>query len=572
MKRVLFLILLFISLSANATIYYVANTAGGGDDAHTGTNIAEPWLTWGKAFSSTSAGDTVYFRGGVYPHSVTSGAGYTTINSGTPGNLIYYLNYPNEVPILDCNNVTPRTTNFTYAIVANVNYAYFKGLVVRYLSQSATSYYAVGWRLYGMVGVTFDNCITHNIEGDGFNTWGGRNAYFINCDSYNNCDSLTTGDGNPGNHGYGFHVTNTGDASSTIYYEHCRAWGNGDDGWSMYSVGYIEIDSCWSFLNGRLSGAGSGYKIGFSPGPSACPLRRKITNSIAAYNRFSGFNTNDNTDSDVQSMQLYNNIAYRNYDFTNDLPYPSRGFIIYNTTDSEANELLRVYRNNISYGNTVLTGDLDVKINTNASYTHSNNSWDSSPTITIQASDFVSLDSTGLMATRQANGSLPNNACYNNFLHLDSLSSAINSGIDVGIPYNSTAPDMGPFEFDVTGPPAYPLVATTQVPINITCNTAYGYGSVTYDGGLEVYRYLVWSESPNPLYSDNNISCGMGSGSYGGLITGLKANTLYYVRAFASNDQGSTYGNTLTFTTDKMNYIKNKGKVIRHLGVPQTVK
>jgi hypothetical protein len=64
MRKVLILILLSITvlLSAQNT-YYVAPT--GGSDSNPGT-ISQPWATWQKAFNTAAAGDTVYFRGGVW--------------------------------------------------------------------------------------------------------------------------------------------------------------------------------------------------------------------------------------------------------------------------------------------------------------------------------------------------------------------------------------------------------------------------------------------------------------------------------------------------------------------------
>ncbi len=557
MKKTLILLLFCLSQSLFSAIYYVATT---GNDAAAGT-IGAPWLTWGHAFTSASAGDTVYFRGGVYPHSVTTGAGYTSVNDGTAGNLIYYLAYPGETPILDASNVTP-VSGSGYGIVASISYAYFKGLTVRNVKQvdGGVTLYAYAWRIYDGTGVTFENCTAYNIHGTGFNIWGGDETYFINCDSYNNCDSLS-GNDDPGNNGYGFSSTNTGDANGTIYYRNCRAWGNGDDGWAMYSVGYIEIDGCWSFLNGKLLGGGSGYKIGFSPGPSVCPLRRVIINSVAAYNRFSGFTTNDNGDSDAQSMHIYNNIAYRNYDFSNDYPYPARGFIIYNTADSDADELARIYRNNISYGNTVNTGDLNIRVNTGASYTHSNNTWDAS--VTVTDIDFLSVDSTGITAARQADGSLPDNDCYNEFLRLASTSDLIDAGTDVGLDYVGTAPDIGrEYREPGEGEEVEPLVifTTSAYPGTTTASVS---GNVYDDGGGTISaRGVCWGTDANPDLTDNVVSGGTGTGTYTVTITGLTVGETYHVRAYATNEAGTSYGTDLTFTTRISSLVRSGGKYV----------
>ena len=49
--------------------------------------------------------------------------------------------------------------------------------------------------------------------------------------------------------------------------------------------------------------------------------------------------------------------------------------------------------------------------------------------------------------------------------------------------------------------------------------------------------------------ADNKTTDGAGAGSFASSITGLNANTDYYVRAYASNSAGTGYGDTVSFTT-----------------------
>jgi len=74
MKLKLIILILVLSVSANARTLYVSTT---GDDSRTATqatNIATPWRTPGKAFSTAIAGDTVYFRGGILLYLFISGS------------------------------------------------------------------------------------------------------------------------------------------------------------------------------------------------------------------------------------------------------------------------------------------------------------------------------------------------------------------------------------------------------------------------------------------------------------------------------------------------------------------
>ncbi len=75
-------------------------------------------------------------------------------------------------------------------------------------------------------------------------------------------------------------------------------------------------------------------------------------------------------------------------------------------------------------------------------------------------------------------------------------------------------------------------------------------GEVTYDGGLSVTaRGFCWSLSHNPTLNDNHTTEGSGLGNFTSIAHGLSANTTYYVRAYATNSEGTSYGNEVDFTT-----------------------
>ncbi len=91
----------------------------------------------------------------------------------------------------------------------------------------------------------------------------------------------------------------------------------------------------------------------------------------------------------------------------------------------------------------------------------------------------------------------------------------------------------------------------TTAPVSgITQTTAECGGIITSDGGATVTaRGVCWSTNPNPTVADNKTTDGTGAGSFASSITGLDANTPYYVRAYATNSVGTGYGNTQSFTT-----------------------
>ena len=94
-----------------------------------------------------------------------------------------------------------------------------------------------------------------------------------------------------------------------------------------------------------------------------------------------------------------------------------------------------------------------------------------------------------------------------------------------------------------------PTVITTAVN-NVAQTIATCGGNVTSDGGATVTaRGVCWSTSQNPTTTDSHTSDGSGTGSFTSNLTGLTSSTTYYVRAYATNSAGTSYGNEVSFTT-----------------------
>ncbi len=93
------------------------------------------------------------------------------------------------------------------------------------------------------------------------------------------------------------------------------------------------------------------------------------------------------------------------------------------------------------------------------------------------------------------------------------------------------------------------MTLTTTAATSTTAISATVGGSVPNDGGATVTeRGFCISKLPNPTIT-NKIVNGSGVGAFASNITGLEANTTYYVRVFASNSVGTAYGNEISFTT-----------------------
>ena len=95
-----------------------------------------------------------------------------------------------------------------------------------------------------------------------------------------------------------------------------------------------------------------------------------------------------------------------------------------------------------------------------------------------------------------------------------------------------------------------PTVTTNDIS-NITTNSAVCGGNVTSDGnGTVTARGVCWSTSPNPTINDNKTSSGSGIGTFTSNLTNLTGVTTYYVRAYATNEKGTAYGEEKIFMTD----------------------
>jgi uncharacterized protein (TIGR02145 family) len=68
---------------------------------------------------------------------------------------------------------------------------------------------------------------------------------------------------------------------------------------------------------------------------------------------------------------------------------------------------------------------------------------------------------------------------------------------------------------------------------------------------------VCWSTNPNPDITGNKIVGTSGSNPYSVNLTGLSANTNYYIRAYASNAAGTGYGNEVVIKTLAGNSIRD---------------
>lgn len=98
--------------------------------------------------------------------------------------------------------------------------------------------------------------------------------------------------------------------------------------------------------------------------------------------------------------------------------------------------------------------------------------------------------------------------------------------------------------------PQVPQLTTTAV-TSVTTTAAASGGNVSTTGASPVTaRGVVWDINPGPTVTlDTKTVNGEGVGTFTASVSGLSSGTEYYLRAYATNGQGTYYGNEVRFTT-----------------------
>ena len=475
MNLKILLITLLLSATVRAQIY-VSPT---GNDSNTGT-ITSPYLTLKKALTKAGPDSTVYLRGGTYTRSSTETIG----KSGTAGHYVNVFAYPGEIPVWDFSS-EPGTNSD--GIKFSASYCHLMGLEVLGAAHN-------GINIQGNYDI-LENCRSHDNRNSGIqmgsssSTTYPRGNFILNCDSYRNYDAPIGGNAD----GFAF-KWNIG--SGTVF-KGCRSWNNSDDGWDLWMAdSSVEIDSCFAFRNGvdswhsgSFNGNGNGFKVGGNFVPTPHTLKNCVSFDNAG-DAGRGYDENNNT----AGQTLYNCIAFRNL---------GDNFHLLNTVVSGQH----VIRNCVSYvGNVNIT-----------SGTRDHNSWNG---VTVSSADFRSLDTALAVAPRNPDGSLP----INGFLRLVAGSALIDTGINVGLPYTGTTPDLGAFEYN--GPTTTYTVATNAVNGTVSqlpVLSAYDAGSSVRLTATPIanYHFVNWSGDTsavsNPMLlvmnSNKNVTANFASNS-----------------------------------------------------------
>jgi hypothetical protein len=361
--------------------------------------------------------------GGTYNITASSGITFTGSNSGIAEYPISYYNYPGETPIFDFASASPDVINPMGMFITGVSYINLKGFEIRNVGATAAGGTAFGIYVDGSF-INFENITVRNIDGVGYGL-DGNNLSFINCDAISCYDSQSA---SPGSGGDGWEVKSNG-KDYLVTFKGCRAIYCSASGWdNNLNDGVITYDHCLALSNGKdingnhysSASAGDGFKLGRNTIAASGKTQRLLRNCLAADNYGIGITENNSGYPQIK-IEIYNCMSYNNaYGFTNYL--------------TSASPQQATYRNNIAYRNY----DADTQWNDAAKLVHDHNSWNAEGHIITDA-DFISLNTLQLYAVRKIDGSLPDVT----FGKLVPGSDLIDAGVDVGLPYSGSAPDIG---------------------------------------------------------------------------------------------------------------------------------
>lgn len=541
-------------------------------DLNTGYDFNFPKATMQAVIDATEGTDidTIYFRSGVDSIQAGEWVTYDPDNGfgyGVHGkDSLTFLTWDTDTFYVDGTNSTNGENIF------NVGYTgYFKikgNFIFQNKQQEEENDIIRQLAFYNNDNLWIEGVVSRNSGGYGFtiNAW--DTLYLINCDSYENYDWWMDGVTYiPGNKADGFAISSGGETTDYGYVQGCRAWLNSDDGMEYSPATEFIIDSVWVFANGYdVGGLGVGIKYG--PGYIAAAGSRVTKHCISAYNKGPSFafqNLTHITNGPIG--EFYNNLSYKT----------QSGFqAAVGDFDCTIGDGAMVLNNNLFYDHTgasyyaqtwfyglCMNSSTDLVLNF---VTGSNNTfyidpldesyfWSYNDTIswaeTGKDAQWVSLPDSAttlsvLSAARKSGGYLPD---IGNYFKLASTSDLIDAGTDVGLSYDGSAPDLGPFEYEAQSPAELPTVLTGQVKQITKSGCVIEVNNNDDGGGTVTAKGVCWNTTGTPTTADDYTDEGGGAGEFDSSITGLTEGTTYYVRAYATNEAGTDYGSQITFET-----------------------
>ncbi len=394
---------------AETAKYYVATN---GSDNNSGTSTNAPFATLGKAAGLATNGNLVYVRGGVY----STSAKISLSKIAVAGQPIRIRAYPGESPVLDFSGESTGTDG----ISISGNYYWLYGLTLTNAGHNSIV-------ISGSNNIV-ERCVSLGARNSGIHITGGNGGtgtpssnLFLNCDSIRNYDAATHGQNADG-------FSAKWSLGPGNVFSGCRSWENADDGWDLWEGSQpVLITNCWAFRQGTnvfgdtaWEGNGNGFKLG-GAGTGAV---HHVVCCLSFGNMAYGIDQNNNADGQIVDQST----VWNNYGGAINLNHLGSQYGVLQSS--------HIVRNNVAIGT--------VSIGSTATYPsiQRSNTWQVLPS--VNTNDFLNTDSpyTWAMASRRDDGGLPENP----FLRPVPGGRLVDKGMNIGMPFYGSAPDLGAYE------------------------------------------------------------------------------------------------------------------------------
>jgi hypothetical protein len=423
-----------------------------------GTN--GPWLTIQHAADTMTPGDAAYLRGGIYYESAI-----TFSNSGLPDAPIALINYPGEEVVIDGSRATDEYPGI--AIVEGQDYILIQGLTIRNMPWSGIATDGRGTDTYQ--GITIRDCILYA------NGWSGIDLASVDGFVVDNVRSYE-------NKYYGMNISGSDDGAissangvvtNSIFYNHTEDEGHGVAINQGHDIVLSDNIACHNKIHG--------FDVSDMPKFGDLTYNITVERNSSFENGVSGFAINSYSNHVVyrNNAAWYNGAPWANkgtgegflcYDgcwhveWLNNVSAfnTDAGFYVQNLPgyDEISKDTLIVFKNNIAYGNgrigseerpglVVQTREWQIiATNNNWFGAEDDNSLVVGVNLVNDQGDIYSHDEVNSGAFQTGNVSVDPKFTNANLAdwRLQADSPMIDSGIDVGLPYCGSAPDMGSVE------------------------------------------------------------------------------------------------------------------------------
>lgn len=402
-------------------VLYVA--PGGSDETGQGS-LERPFATLPRAYADVVPGDTIRLRGGRYTFREATAGWLVSGRGGAPDRPIRIENHPGEVPTIDGGDLRPlrgrgqawasrRTAGGFPLALWDTPHVELRGITVCNGPMGGIHVNGAHDGLRVERCVTRDNGWLNDEHGVGLGVYGTGHANVVrNCDSHGNHGG---GPGATGGNADGFQIT-LHESDGTVVVGN-RAWRNGDDGFDFYDTAppgdsrrvtnYL-VDGNWSFENGchadgtpNAGGDGVGFKLGGRrPGSQARHGGHVVTRCVSWNNKTHGFDDNG-YNGGTEPHVVFNNTTFNNG--TNPdraLGEPGYAFVF---QDNPGTRLC----NNVAFA-TQARNELLVEQAFESHNLRNGRPWNVfDPPLSLDRSDFRTLDDARARGARAADGTLP---------------------------------------------------------------------------------------------------------------------------------------------------------------------